>query len=435
MGWAMAVHTRPRNDGVLVNESTGETRDNAGWTEQRGLKGKLGSLRAAAVAPDAWSAPQRGSSKLGLFGMLGRLGLALSAAAVVGFLVIGRVSPLRHTGGSGTATVAAELRLANGTVAERQSIPVEGPPATAGTRIVGNQPAEPNDPQTSETPADQPQTQLAAPLDLLRIEDATRVQQRLIELRLLSGPADGVWGPRSRLALRGFRVANNLGSGDKWDEQTQQELFKTSVVRESSANQPGTKDETAETPPAAARNPLNHADALWIQERLHDLGYYFSDADGVWGASSRSALRDFKTINGLQENDTWDKETEERLSSGKNIHPSNIFLGRWGLGVDQCRQSQSGSAPITINSHRAETAGSACNFRSVKREGTNSWRIHALCSADGNSWNANIRLKLIGSKLSWSSERGTETYVRCPRQIGPAMTEGQDGTRVHIGSR
>src|SRR5437763_15091310 len=86
VGWAMAVHTRPRNDGVLVNESTGETRDNAGRTEQRGLKGKLGSLRAAAVAPDAWSAPQRGSSKLGLFGMLGRLGLALSAAAVVGFL-------------------------------------------------------------------------------------------------------------------------------------------------------------------------------------------------------------------------------------------------------------------------------------------------------------------------------------------------------------
>ncbi len=352
----MAVHTRPRNDGVLVNESTGETRDNAGWTEQRWLKGELGPLRAAALAPDAWSAPQRGRNKLGLFGMLGRLGLALSAAAV-------------------------------------------------------------------------------APLDLLRIEDATRVQQRLIELRLLSGPADGVWGPRSRRALRGFRVVNNLGSDDKWDEQIQQELFKTSVVPESSANQPGTKGDTAETPPGAARNPLNHADALWIQKRLHDLGYYFSHADGVWGASSRSALRDFKTINGLQENDTWDKEAEEQLSSGQNIHPSNIFLGRWAVDFVQCRQLQDGSAPITINSHRAETVDSACNFRSVKREGTNSWRIRALCSADGNSWNANIRLKLIGSKLSWSSERGTETYVRCPGQMDPAMTRARDGTRVHIGSR
>ncbi len=371
MGWAMAVHTRPRNDGVLVNESTGETTDNAGWTQQRWLKGKLGPLRAAALAPNAWSAPQRRRNKLGLFGMLGRLGLALSAAAVVGFLAIGRFSPLWHTGGNGTATVAAELRLPFETAAERQSIPVERPPATAGTRIAGNQPAESNDSQTSE----------------------------------------------------------------KWDEQTQQELFKTSVVPESSANQPETQGETAETLPGAARNPLNHADALWIQKRLHDLGYYFSHADGVWGASSRSALRDFKTINGLQENDTWDKETEEQLSFGQNIHPSNIFIGRWAVDFVQCRQLQDGSAPITINSHRAETADSACNFRSVKREGTNSWRIRALCSADGNSWNANIRLKLIGSKLSWSSERGTETYVRCPGQMDPAMTRARDGTRVDIGSR
>ncbi|SRR6266487_222774 len=423
----MAVHTTPRNDGVLRNESTGETVDNAGWTEQRRFKRKLGPLRAAGVAPDAWSAPQRGRNKLGLFGILGRLGLALSAAGIFGFLVIGR-SPLWHTGGSGAATVAVEPHPPGETVAEHRSLPPERPPpAAAGTRIDDNEPAQSNDSQTSETPPDQPQPRSAAPLDLLRIEDITRVQQRLIELRLLSGPADGVWGPRSRSALRGFRVANNLGSDDKWDERTQQELFKTTAVRGSSSNQPGTRGETAETPLGEARNPLNHSDALWIQKRLQDLGYYFGHADGVWGASSRSALRDFKAIHGLQENDTWDKETEERLSSGQNIQPSNIFLGRWAVDFAQCRQLQDGTAPININAHRAETIGGACNFRSVKREGTNSWRIHALCSADGNSWNANIVLKLIGSKLHWSSERGTEMYVRCPGQTGPAMKQARDG--------
>src|SRR5262249_43324285 len=56
---------------------------------------------------------------------------------------------------------------------------------------------------------------------------------------------------------------------------------------------------------------------------------------------------------------------------------------------------------ITINSRRAETVGGACNFRSIKRAGMNKWHIHALCSADGNSWNANIVLKLIGSELRW----------------------------------
>jgi hypothetical protein len=87
------------------------------------------------------------------------------------------------------------------------------------------------------------------------------------------------------------------------------------------------------------------------------------------------------------------------------------------MDIDQCQHVQNGSAPITVSSRRAETAGGACNFRSVRRESPNRWVIQALCSADGNSWNANISLKLIGSKLVWSSERGTETYIRCSRQV------------------
>src|SRR6516165_10807886 len=42
-------------------------------------------------------------------------------------------------------------------------------------------------------------------------------QNRLIELRFLKGPADGVWGAKSRTALRAFKVANRLSADDKWD--------------------------------------------------------------------------------------------------------------------------------------------------------------------------------------------------------------------------
>src|SRR6266851_10056856 len=512
----MGVHTRPRRicDGDILNERIGGIGDDIGSTEQRRLDGKLESVGAAAVVTEAWLAPRQGRNKLGLFGMLGRLVLAISAASIVAFVVMGRFSPLWKADGSGAATsfwsrlvgrtftaaeppqrpapqlvvrqvpsgpdedlslglsvlgetngaalvitglptgsalssgrpvgtnswrisaadlsntvvrlpqgfvgamdLAVELRLPDETVAERRSIRLErAPGAIAGMPMAGTEPIEP---QTSDTRPAQPQTQSAAPLDLLRIEDATRVQQRLIELGFLSGTADGVWGPRSRSALRGFRVVNRLGSDDTWDEQTQRGLFATSGIPASSANQPETTGQFVEAtippPPGAARNPLNHSDALWIRRRLRDLGYYFGNDDSIWGAASRSALRDFKATNGLQENDTWDKETEQRLSD-QIIHASSIFIGRWGVDTDQCQRVQNGSAPITINSHRAETVGGACDFRSVKREATNSWRIQALCSADGNSWTANISLKLIGSKLSWSSERGTETYVRCSRQ-------------------
>ena len=65
-------------------------------------------------------------------------------------------------------------------------------------------------------------------LDLREIEDAKRVQQRLIDLGFLFGAADGIWGPRSQQALQDFRVANGIGDGDTWDEVTQERLLTAS---------------------------------------------------------------------------------------------------------------------------------------------------------------------------------------------------------------
>jgi putative peptidoglycan binding protein len=166
------------------------------------------------------------------------------------------------------------------------------------------------------------------------------------------------------------------------------------------------------SPPAAERNPLNRFDATSIQKRLHDLGYYFGDGNGVWGAASRKALRDFKSMNGIQDDDRWDRETEERLLSRPAVRAARTFIGGWALEAGECRHRE-GSAQLIIHSHGAEAAGGKCDFRSIKQEAASRWRIRAVCSAAGQAWNANIDLSLIGPNLRWSSERGTETYVRC----------------------
>jgi hypothetical protein len=93
-------------------------------------------------------------------------------------------------------------------------------------------------PEGSDVP---PQTEISSPpvtvpesvdtvttpeqLDLRDIENAKRVQQRLIDLGFLYGAADGVWGQRSRRALQEFRAANGIGEGDTWDEATQERLL------------------------------------------------------------------------------------------------------------------------------------------------------------------------------------------------------------------
>lgn len=61
--------------------------------------------------------------------------------------------------------------------------------------------------------------------------DIARTQNRLIELGYMVGPADGVWGNKSRTALRAFKVANGLNDDDRWDNSVDDVIFSPSVAR------------------------------------------------------------------------------------------------------------------------------------------------------------------------------------------------------------
>ena len=154
-------------------------------------------------------------------------------------------------------------------------------------------------------------------------------------------------------------------------------------------------------------------DAKRVQQRLIDLGYLFGAADGAWGPRSRKALQDFRVANGIGDNDTWDEATQERLFTASDAIAASTsdisFIGGWGVDAAQCRES-----PLTITERRAEAFGAACEFHSTQRESSNIWRLRAQCTNNSERWNANIRFTLSGSRLTWSSERGTTTYVRCP---------------------
>jgi hypothetical protein len=153
-------------------------------------------------------------------------------------------------------------------------------------------------------------------------------------------------------------------------------------------------------------------DAKRVQQRLIDLGFLFGAADGVWGPRSGKALQAFRAANGIGDSDTWDEATQERLLTADAIAASTSdisFIGGWGVDVAQCRESH-----LTITASRAEAFGATCEFHSTQREGSNVWRLRALCANNSERWNANIRFTLLASKLTWSSERGTTTYVRCP---------------------
>jgi len=150
-----------------------------------------------------------------------------------------------------------------------------------------------------------------------------------------------------------------------------------------------------------------------VQQRLIDLGFLFGAADGIWGQRSRLALQEFRAANGIGEGDIWDEATQERLLGARDVKAANTsdisFIGGWGIDLAECRDS-----PIQITARRAEAFGTACEFNSTQRESSNVWRLRAECASKTERWNANIRFTVSTSKLTWSSERGTTTYVRCP---------------------
>jgi len=114
-----------------------------------------------------------------------------------------------------------------------------------------------------------------------------------------------------------------------------------------------------------------------------------------------------------------------RVLQQTSISPSEGFVGNWAPDAAECRASGAG---IHVGPGGAEGYGGACSFGSVRREDS-AWRVKAVCSASGATWNANIKLAVSGDRLMWSSERGTAVYVRC----GSHRDQTQAGQRSERG--
>jgi peptidoglycan hydrolase-like protein with peptidoglycan-binding domain len=205
-------------------------------------------------------------------------------------------------------------------------------------------------------------------IDLLRLNDATRVQSRLIELGFLKGVADGTWGPQSRAALRSFRAAVNLPASDAWTSDVAERLFSTFAPKAPNVSTPLAllPDAAFPAPSGASLNPLNKEHAAQIHMRLRALGFYAGRSNELWSPMSRNALRDFKASQGLPANDDWDALTEQRLLGGATqasgddsdqVRFARLFAGTWATAPSACPNSGVGSdaLPLTITRSQAKS--------------------------------------------------------------------------------
>ena len=131
------------------------------------------------------------------------------------------------------------------------------------------------------------------------------------------------------------------------------------------------------------------------------------------GPRSRDALRAFKEAHDLGADDLWDEQTESMLF-GSTTKPSGNFVGVWAADVSACSagSNRKGFVPAVIRFDGAQAGETICAFDTRKRT-PGAWNASATCSNGRERWKTNVQLVADGNRLTWTSQRGTQTYVRC----------------------
>jgi hypothetical protein len=156
---------------------------------------------------------------------------------------------------------------------------------------------------------------------------------------------------------------------------------------------------------------LSTEEAAPIQARLRDLGFLTSSVSGASDASLRAAMRDFKVANHLANDEVWDEQTKEKLTSAKALKADQSFIGRWSK--EPCGSGGKDNLRLTINARRIRSsAGSVCEFHDFASD-RGAWRVRTTCSQGKQHWKADGKLAVRENKLIWTSESDVSSYFRC----------------------
>lgn len=257
-------------------------------------------------------------------------------------------------------------------------------------------------------------------LDIVDLDAAAQVQRRLQERGYFLGIVDGVWGPKSRIALRDFKIQNGLGADDSWDLRTQLALFDDRyrvasigyVPPDPTVSTDGLYQPFAPTP-GTTLHPLNPRDAQVIQGKLLELGYYRKQGDGIWGEASRSALQDFRLANGLPADDVWDSSVQSLLTSSRATPATETPFGQWAKIGTSCTDP-SNPGRLSISAKEIVAGRGICRIEQSLARSRDVWLGSAVCSRGGQEATARVVLRIINGQLIDQSTLGTVPNPKPP---------------------
>ena len=135
-------------------------------------------------------------------------------------------------------------------------------------------------------------------------EEVTALQNRLIELGYMKGPASGTYDTTTIGAIRSFQKKNGLKSNGTANAETREKLFADDALGYSATPTPKITATPAPTPTIAVpevslRSGDTGTDVKTVQKQLKKLGYYKGTIDGKYGKTTVNAVKAFQEANGL----------------------------------------------------------------------------------------------------------------------------------------
>ena len=156
-----------------------------------------------------------------------------------------------------------------------------------------------------------PASQVAAPGENQTIAQATaaaikQVQSLLKQYGYYGGSLTGTFNDATVNAIKAFQGYNGLKKTGALDEETLAKLNSGSVVKA----------------PIKDKATANKDDVKHVQERLAYYGYYTLKIDGLYGAGTIAAVKNFQLANGLTADGTVGQDTLAKLDANDSVSKS-----------------------------------------------------------------------------------------------------------------
>ena len=141
-------------------------------------------------------------------------------------------------------------------------------------------------------------------------EAVKRLQQQLKTLGYYSGSVDGTYGSGTVAAVENFQRINNLTVDGKAGPATQSKLFGTNAT----ANTYSTLREYDEGSAVTT-----------LQSALYELGYFDGPIDGIYGATTKDAVRAFQINNNLKVDGVAGNSTLQAVYSSSAVSAFEVM--------------------------------------------------------------------------------------------------------------